>query len=835
LPERQFGPYRLVQQIATGGMAEIHLARAKGIGGFEKFVALKMIHPNYSTDEHFVQMLVDEAKISVQLQHVNITHVFDLGRVGQTFYITMEYVDGCDLYKVLRKASEKDVPMPLDVAVYIAKEVCMGLDYAHRKRDVEGRPLHIVHRDISPQNVLLSYAAEVKIVDFGIAKASLRARQTAVGVIKGKYYYMSPEQAWGDPLDHRTDIFSAGILLYEMLTGQMLYLEEDMHKLLDMVRKAEIPPPSTKRRDVPRELDAIVMKALAKKREQRWQSAQDYGAALERWLHQVAPDFSPSRVSQFIEKVVGAAPPMPPPEETTSGDRALRVTKGMGREALMSRDEFADENSVIFRMADLAKGKQARSRESTTVRPKGLPPGIQPTPPRLPSGPGRAAPAGRMPDARTPAVPVGDGADQTVVSDAPSFLGADAQLGGSLDELDDRPLDDDPAADTKRPKQLGADSTADLTADSTIDRALDLDDAPTGQRPAAPAPEDEPTRLDVGAPPTPKPDLRPSSLLTPNPDEDDVLEAPTRRRKSTPRAEAASGAAAAASTPQPAVSALAPRRPPRRTPHAGVPILGGPGGPSAPAPRPASAPTVAAPPAPLPLEAPAQTPLPFRVADLPRGPTPAAGNSVFDTPPIAEPFIPEFSIDSTAAAPRITPSRRTLWLWILGTIFVIGVLAAVVAITTRTGPVAPTTATIEVISIPPGASVRIDGQLVPGQTPLKYAGAKPGTSYKLTVESPHYEPWTRDEAVPAGTSEYKVIASLKPIVGTLHVTSDPPGADVFLDGRPVGRTPLDLADVDPFTATSVEVRLRAHKPERQPIPWDAQHTARLAFKLVAAP
>ena len=225
MAERQFGPYRLVRQIAVGGMAEIHLAKTKGIAGFEKYVALKMIHPNFAEDEQFIQMLVDEAKIAVQLTHGNIAQTFDLGRVGETYYITMEYVDGADLYKILRRASEQDIEMPLDVCAFIAKEITSALDHAHRKRDHTGKPLGIVHRDVSPQNVLVSYAGEVKLVDFGIAKATMKARQTAVGVIKGKYYYMSPEQAWGDPIDFRSDIFSAGIVLYEMLTGQMLYLE----------------------------------------------------------------------------------------------------------------------------------------------------------------------------------------------------------------------------------------------------------------------------------------------------------------------------------------------------------------------------------------------------------------------------------------------------------------------------------------------------------------------------------------------------------------------------------------------------------------------------------
>ena len=274
MTERPFGPYTLVRQIAVGGMAEIHLARARGIAGFEKYVALKMIHPNFAEDESFIQMLIDEAKIAVQLSHVNIGQTFDLGRVGDTYYIVMEFVDGADLYQILRKGSERDLEMPVDVAAFVAKEMANGLDYAHRKRDGGGQPMGIVHRDVSPQNVLVSTAGEVKLVDFGIAKATMKARQTAVGVIKGKYYYMSPEQAWGDVVDCRSDVFSTGIVLYEMLTGQMLYLEEDLHRLLDMVRRADIAPPSTLRRGVPPTLERIVMKALQPRAADRYPSSQ---------------------------------------------------------------------------------------------------------------------------------------------------------------------------------------------------------------------------------------------------------------------------------------------------------------------------------------------------------------------------------------------------------------------------------------------------------------------------------------------------------------------------------------------------------------------------------
>ncbi|HEY4059915.1 MAG TPA: serine/threonine-protein kinase, partial [Kofleriaceae bacterium] len=301
MAEKQFGPYRLVRQIAVGGMAEIHLAKTAGIAGFEKYVALKLIHPNFAEDDQFVQMLVDEAKIAVQLTHGNIAQTFDLGRVGDTYYITMEYVDGADLYKILRKGSEMDLEMPLDTCAFIAKEIASALDHAHRKRDHTGKPLGIVHRDVSPQNVLISYSGEVKLVDFGIAKATMKARQTAVGVIKGKYYYMSPEQAWGDKVDSRSDIFSAGIVLYEMLTGQMLYLEEDLHKLLDMARKADIAPPSSLRKGIPPQLEKIVMHALQKMPGERYQNAGDFASDLERFLHTYSPVFTAAKVAGLLK------------------------------------------------------------------------------------------------------------------------------------------------------------------------------------------------------------------------------------------------------------------------------------------------------------------------------------------------------------------------------------------------------------------------------------------------------------------------------------------------------------------------------------------------------
>ncbi len=237
------GPYYLVKLIAIGGMAEIYMATSKGVGGYEKRLALKVIHPDYADDRRFVQMLVDEAKIAVKLNHPNIAQTFDLGRIGNCYFISMEFVDGADFFQVLKRTSEMGREFPVPASLLVAHEALRGLDHAHKKCDEDGQPLQIIHRDVSPQNMLISRQGEVKLVDFGIAKAANLSTKTRSGVIKGKLVYMSPEQSWGESVDQRSDVFSAGIVLYEALTGGSIYLEKNPVKLLEMVRKAAIPPP----------------------------------------------------------------------------------------------------------------------------------------------------------------------------------------------------------------------------------------------------------------------------------------------------------------------------------------------------------------------------------------------------------------------------------------------------------------------------------------------------------------------------------------------------------------------------------------------------------------
>jgi serine/threonine protein kinase len=313
---RPFGPYTLLRRLAAGGMAEVYLAKSEGAVGFEKLVALKRIHPRYALDEGFGQMLLDEARLSASLSHRNIVQTLDLGRVEGSYVIVMEYVDGYDAHHVLDRLRSEGRLFPIDLASYVIAELCRGLDYAHGHRDAKGLRSGIVHRDVSPQNLLLSFAGEVKIADFGIAKASSSRRHSEAGVIKGKYYYMSPEQARAEPLDHRSDIFSAGVVFWELLVGERLHAEGDVRSLIQSVRKAEVPPPSALRRQVPAELDAIVARATAANAEDRYEHA---GAMADDLLAYLArrPPVHASRQLQVL--LTSVPPPSAPPEEAPLG------------------------------------------------------------------------------------------------------------------------------------------------------------------------------------------------------------------------------------------------------------------------------------------------------------------------------------------------------------------------------------------------------------------------------------------------------------------------------------------------------------------------------------
>ncbi|HEX9081527.1 MAG TPA: protein kinase, partial [Holophagaceae bacterium] len=216
----EYGNYYLLEKIAVGGMAELFKAQQRGVQGFQKIVAIKRILPHFSDNEDFVTMFIDEAKLAAQLTHPNIVQIFDLGKAGSSYYIAMEYVNGRDLRTLLKKVREYGMPIPEQVAAFVVMKVAAALDYAHRKRGFDDRELKLVHRDISPQNVILSTEGAVKLVDFGIAKAASKASHTVAGALKGKLLYMSPEQATGQALDNRSDLYSLGLVLFELLTGE---------------------------------------------------------------------------------------------------------------------------------------------------------------------------------------------------------------------------------------------------------------------------------------------------------------------------------------------------------------------------------------------------------------------------------------------------------------------------------------------------------------------------------------------------------------------------------------------------------------------------------------
>jgi len=286
----RFGQFQLIEKIATGGMAEVYKARMSGVDGFQKIVAIKKILPHMAASDDFMTMFSDEAKLAAQLNHPNIIHIYDLGKVDKSYYIAMEYVEGRDLRSILNSGAQHGLPLPPELALFVASKLANALDYAHRRKDFNGQDLSLVHRDVSPQNVLISYEGDIKLCDFGIAKATSKSSQTQAGALKGKLQYMSPEQASGKPLDRRSDLFSLGSVLYEMLTGEKLFAGESDMTILDQVRNVKAQAPSSKNPDVPKRVDAIVLKALAKNPEDRYQNASD----LQRDLESVLYTFSPA-------------------------------------------------------------------------------------------------------------------------------------------------------------------------------------------------------------------------------------------------------------------------------------------------------------------------------------------------------------------------------------------------------------------------------------------------------------------------------------------------------------------------------------------------------------
>lgn len=296
----RLGKYELLTRLAVGGMAELFVARTLAQHGFEKLVALKRILASHADDEQFIRMLLAEARLAATLHHPNIAQVYDVGDDSGTYFFTMEYVVGQDLRQIVRAIQAKGEWLAPEHILQIAIGTAAGLHYAHDKEDGDGNPLGIVHRDVSPSNVLVSYDGSVKLVDFGIARVTALQGNTGMGALKGKVPYMSPEQCRGEPLDRRSDIFSLGIILWELTLRRRLFTGENDLVVAGKVCNEDAPPPTSINPDYPPALEAIVLKALARNRDDRWATAQELQLALEEYARDQRLLLSSAKLGAFM-------------------------------------------------------------------------------------------------------------------------------------------------------------------------------------------------------------------------------------------------------------------------------------------------------------------------------------------------------------------------------------------------------------------------------------------------------------------------------------------------------------------------------------------------------
>lgn len=309
LQSQLFGRYRLLEVIGAGGMAEVFLAKLEGIEGFERRLAIKRILPSFSRNDSFVQMFIDEARLVGHFNHPNIVQIYDFGKIEGSYYISMEFVEGINIADILTRYKAANMHVPLEVLLEIGIQACRGIDYAHRETDEMGRPLGIIHRDLTPHNILISKKGVVKITDFGIAKASMNTHMTQAGMIKGKVPYMSPEQAMGLPLTHVSDIFSIGIVMYEMCTLRRLFEGENDFTILRKVQEAKVPSIVEQNPNVPSELETIIRRALARDRTERYQWASEMEADLTRLKFSLAGKLQNFTLAEFIQRFIATQPP----------------------------------------------------------------------------------------------------------------------------------------------------------------------------------------------------------------------------------------------------------------------------------------------------------------------------------------------------------------------------------------------------------------------------------------------------------------------------------------------------------------------------------------------
>jgi serine/threonine-protein kinase len=302
------GRYQVVKHLASGGMADVLLGRSDGIEGFERHVVLKRIRAEHARDKRFISMFIDEARLAAGLHHQHIVQVFDIGEADGEYFFAMEYIHGEDLRKLLSATLKARSFVPLGLVCSIVSAAASGLHYAHERRDNKGKALNIVHRDVSPSNILIGYDGAVKVVDFGIAKATLRQAETVVGGLKGKCSYMSPEQCKGERIDRRSDVYGLGVLLYELATTSRLFKGDNEYLVMDAIVNGKLTLPQVRRPDLPNELSQIIMRALSVEPERRFQSADELRVALDHFVTNYELNGSTSAVASYMKKIFGERP-----------------------------------------------------------------------------------------------------------------------------------------------------------------------------------------------------------------------------------------------------------------------------------------------------------------------------------------------------------------------------------------------------------------------------------------------------------------------------------------------------------------------------------------------
>ena len=396
-----FGHYDLLDRVNVGGMAEIFRARERESGAI---CAVKRILPEVAEDEEFIRMFRDEARLAGILDHPNIARILDLGRVETTYFLALQYVDGHDLRALFDRQASRREHIPIGFLVHVIIRVCDGLDYAHKKLDDRGRPLNLVHRDVSPQNILVGFDGDVKLIDFGIAKSAMKLSKTQVGTIKGKYAYMSPEQVRGLPLDHRSDLFSLGICMHELLSLKRLFASENEMLIMERIKDAELLPPRASNPDVPPEVDRVVMRALTRDVADRYQSAADLKADLLAFLRKAGADadWKQAQIASYMRRTFAedaakangassspagvvapggaAATPAAPNQSAPNGSSAQWVT-AVAQEQLMAENKGSDLD--VFEGLGSKQGTGAR-RPGTSAAPPPPPNRSVPPPPQPP-------------------------------------------------------------------------------------------------------------------------------------------------------------------------------------------------------------------------------------------------------------------------------------------------------------------------------------------------------------------------------------------------------------------------------------------------------------------